>query len=375
MKAALHVPRIRWRRPPSAAVRLSALIVGSGSGERAAACIASLEREWLAEHRRACDLEILLAADTEDGIERAWSASSGSARDIVAVVRDDVVFLEGSLRPLIERLQGDPDCGAVAPRVFVDDAQQLQSLPRAWPSACGRLVRAAAERFALVGRWYARRRFIHSLAWWTTEHALASDALPEACLFQRRKAIERAAGLRDPRVRGDLERLDFCRRVARSGYKLVFEPRSRVVHSARTQAHAEKLQRSRFEPAPAGFLERVAERIASRLERRRRIRALERAVDLGRISTSPTFELGRSLRFIVEVTADPKWLEATGIVGEGPVFQFADSSWNCLGPGSHYVRAIDRDSGRTLGAWRFVKPRTTEVANTSEATALALAAA
>jgi hypothetical protein len=358
MKSTLHVPRIRWRRPPSAPVRVTALITGAATADASQECIDSLAAEWAREGRKTEDLEVLVVADDAGAIGRALGQSSGAARDIVAVVRHDVVFQEGALKPLLERLQGDPDCGAVAPRVYVDAARQLQPAIRAWPSAITRLWRAAAGRWALFGRWYAARRHREAVQWWTTENALASSALPSPCVFQRRKAIERAAGLRDPRFEGDFAALDYARRIQRSGYKLVFEPRARIVVRGPVVAgKCSARARAAFEASHFGAFERALQRVAAALEVRGCPRADARASELGLVEDSPTFRFGRPLRYVVELSNSPRWLDAAGAIGEGDAFRFEEPAWNCIGPGPHFLRAIDRDSGRTIGAWRFRKPR------------------
>jgi hypothetical protein len=343
-------------------VRVTALITGASSSEEARPCIESLTLEWSRGHRRERDLDVIVVDDTPAGVESALQSSFGAARDIVAVVRHDVVFLEGSLEPLIQRLQGDPDCGAVAPRVFVDASTQLQPAIRTWPSALTRLCRAAATRWAIAARWYAARRHEESVRWWTTERALASEALPPACVFQRRKAIERAAGLRDPLFDPELSAMDFARRLARSGYKLVFEPRARiVVRESPIPARDLGRERAAFEERHFGTFERALQRVAAALEVRGCPRAAARATDLGVVEVSPVFEFGRPLRYVVELSRSPRWIDAAGAVGEGHVFRFEDAAWNWIGPGAHFVRAIDRDTGRTIGAWRFRKPRNSAV--------------
>jgi hypothetical protein len=97
--------------------------------------------------------------------------------------------------------------------------------------------------------------------------------------------------------------------------------------------------------------------VAAALEVRGCPRAAARASDLGVVEHSPVFEFGRPLRYVVELSTSPRWIDAAGAVGEGHVFRFEEAAWNWIGPGPHFVRAIDRDSGRTIGAWRFRKPR------------------
>ena len=60
MTSTPHVPRIRWRRPPSAPVRLTALITGASSTEAAHECIESLRNEWARDLRKAEDLDVIV---------------------------------------------------------------------------------------------------------------------------------------------------------------------------------------------------------------------------------------------------------------------------------------------------------------------------
>jgi GT2 family glycosyltransferase len=390
--------RIRWRRPPTSSVRLSALIVNYDSGGFALACVESLQQEWSRDGRESGDLEIVVVdnaspSDQSDwlariaergarvvhsdvnggyaaGIALALSHTSGNARDVVAVLNADVEFRPGSLRPLLERLQTDPGCGGVAPRAFVDEGLQLQ-LPRVpAPTPLEHLFAAAADRWPLVGRVYAARRHRRAMVWWSAKQPIETDMLAGACFFLRRKAIERAGGLLDARFPLYFEDADLCLRLRSAGYRLVHEPRATILHRWSRSAGAGDrfvtepmrrywLSRAAFVAKHHGRVGRAVERLALRLVENapagKRARPIERIVDLGRTGVPPVLELGRRTRWVVEIGLSPTWILAAGAIGEGHVFRLDDAAWSWLFAGRYWVRALDRDSRRTIGAWTFEK--------------------
>jgi len=396
VKVARHVPRIRWKRPPSSPVRLSAFVDARGHEADAPSCVASLRDEWNRDRRRDEDLEVFVLVDaprTErafevdahvveldagvsraQGLAEAIAHSRGAARDVVAVLAPDVVFLPGSLTPLLQRLQSDPECGAVAPRRFLDEALQFQPTHPPEPSPFEHLWLRASRRFAFVARRQSRRMRARNWTFWSSVEPIASDSLAEPCVFLRRKALARARGLFHAARAGRLAHLDLMSRVAEQGYSLVYEPRSRVLgrvaddeRDAATGMTGDAA-RDAYVRRHGGFLGRWAERCATWLDRRSRV--VVRGGDgvhaeLGPLTTPPVLEIGRNVNFAIELEHDGVPGVVAGSLGQGAHFAFADAAWNRLVPGDYRVKAVDRDSGRLLGAWSLTKARARDSAPTT----------
>lgn len=388
MKAARHVPRIRWRRLPSAPVRLSAFVDGRGRVVEASRCVASLREDWERDGRRACDLEVFVLvepgceAEAGDsgarivtvaaqesrthGLSAALEQSSGAARDIVAVLAPDVVFLPGSVTPLLQRLQSDPDCGAVAPRRFLDAARQFQPVHPPEPSPMEHLWLRASRRFPFVARRQSRRLRARNLTFWASDHPITTDALAAPCIWMRRKVLSRARGLFHAARAGRLADLDLLLRVAEQGYQLVYEPRATILsepaENERDPAHTMRsdLDRAAYLRRHCGALARAIEHVAAWIAggtRRIRANAREIPADLGRVDAPPVLELGRNVSFLIELESVAAPGVLAGAVGQGAHFAFAEAAWEGLTPGHYRVRAIDRLTGRSLGAWRLSKRR------------------
>ena len=378
--------------------RLSALIVNYDSGDFAVTCAESLMDEWRREGQRADRLEIILVdnASPSDqseplarleergvrlvrsttnlgyagGVNRAFSESSGDPTDLVAVLNPDIVFLPGSLRPLLRTLALHPDCGAVAPRTTVDPDGHLQLPPVQQPTAADEAGAALAHLWPAFARLRGRRRAVRSLQRWTEHHPLDVKMLSGACLFLRRDTVEQLGMLMDADYPLYYEDADLCRRIRDLGLRLVLHPESHVVHHwSRSAGHAERFERvaaprlrasqalwrARRFTAVGRFITERLERLAAKRSRCGRTRTAHRCTDLGSTEAPPRFTWERTCSWVLEVSLSPAWTLAAGNVGIGSSVAVPRSAWEWLFPARYYARVLDRHTGRLLGAWTFEK--------------------
>ena len=139
--------------------RLLAIVVNHRSGAFCARCIESLRRAWALEGREAADLEVVVVDTASGPAEEPWLAAiemegtqgvrsrenlgyaggmivgyrqalageraRGTRHDAVALLNPDLHFAAGSIGPLLEELERDRKCGAVGPRMAVDENDTL----------------------------------------------------------------------------------------------------------------------------------------------------------------------------------------------------------------------------------------------------------
>lgn len=406
MKVARHVPRIRWRRLPRSTVRLSAIVDARGAETLLPACLSSLRDEWLRDGRRADDLEFVVIVATdhaldvertpsgstgfddtqsgstgfdraapdvrvlrEDGprgvaLERAVGLTRGSARDVVGFVTADVEFLPGSVRALLERLQSDPDCGAVAPRRFLDEACQLQPTHPPRPTPLEHAWMRAARRFTWIANAQAARQRARNHTLWTAREPVALDTLAPACVWLRRKALARTRGLFHAARAGRMADHDLLARVAEQGYVLLHEPRAHVRGGLRAEEldvdHLWRLDGSRAEyvlrhATPLGrWLERAARWLSSSVGSARR----SPGEDLGVLDAPPVFELGRSALHVLELERADVAAVAVGCVQHGAHLQLSDAAWASLADGVWHARVYEHGRGAPVARAHFRKVTT-----------------
>ena len=162
----------------------------------------------------------LIASDENLGFSRGnnLALERASGRHLL-LLNPDTRVEPGALGQLVDYLDSHAEVGAVGPRL-TDSRGRLEL-------SCGRRPSLAAEivhklllhrllTFFRFGRWHHRER--RSVGWVTG-----------ACLMVRGQAAEQT-GFLDPRMYMCFEDLEWCMRLRRQGWQIVYCPDSRVTH-------------------------------------------------------------------------------------------------------------------------------------------------
>ena len=380
--------------------RLAALVVNYRSGRFAESCVASLMHAWHGSGRDPADLQVVVvdnASPTDESASLARIEAAGAkivrstenlgyargmnrayeevewpddgAREYVAILNPDLVFLPDSVGQMIDYLAAHPDCGAVDPRANIDPGQVLHLPRNLMPTPRDAVLLNLAHRFGWAGRRYARRRVAYSLPWWESEAPYETDLLSGACVFLRREVVEEMGGPLDPRYPLYFEDTDLFRRLSAEGYRLVHLGSACVLHhwsrsaGVDTQFDGEPSRRydeSRrlyFQRFHAGLGARVAA-LFGRLGTKWAARGcapIHPITELEPVFDPPTFAWDRPRRVLVELGLTPNFLIAAGALAEGDSWTCPQVAWEWLFQGRYYFRVLDRDTLEVLGAWRIDK--------------------
>lgn len=378
--------------------RLSALLVNFQSGADAVACVESLKREWNRTRRMGLDLEIVCVDDPgafEQGTalsqlrrmgvkvleNPAWNGfgpslnaaleyTSGDLDDHVCILTPEVVFLPGSIDPVLDLLATEPLCGAVAPHATIDIEGTLllppseDFQPERYLEACR--ARTAARR----ARQFANARHAVSADWWNASEPFAVDSL-DWPIFLRRDVVHRLGLLFDKRFVTEFGRLDFLARIRELGLELIQQPKSRVLRRWRRQA---ALDLDSFDDPQAAtcwledralFLDRhFGRRACSSAERGDRViektsqadldPGIHEFLDLGVCQRAPSALIALDDDYVLELGFDATFRRAAGMLAEGDCWTVTEDAWAWLVQGRYWVRALSV-SGELVGAWTFVK--------------------
>ena len=160
-----------------------------------------------------------------------------ASRDYVLISNADVVYPEGSLEELAAFMSQNPTVGAIGPQLVFPDG----SWQRSYANVPG--IRSGLKQ--LLG-WDNFRNALLRAAW-----PLRIDAAPHpvgyidgAVMLVRRKAFEEIGGF-DENLHFYGEDADFCCRLRRAGWEVMFDPQAVVTHvrgasSTRTEALPDK---------------------------------------------------------------------------------------------------------------------------------------
>jgi GT2 family glycosyltransferase len=354
--------QIEWKRDGRDSADLEVIVCDSGSE--------AIESTWwrslatLGAKVVTCDENVGYAA----GLNRAFEESSGRPQDVVALLNPDLYFLPGSLRPLLERLDGEPEVALVAPRCFIDEARSLCLPPNELPSGMRELSDSIAARVPGFGRHLAANRSKSAREWWGSEQPVEAEMISGACMFLRREVICSLGSPMDGEYPLYFEDADLCARLFAAGWRMEMVPEAEVLHHwSRTAGPefqgevAERWTKSRERyfkihqdstGAQCAEASRVwFDRAASIVEPQ----PIHEFVDLGALSAAPCLELNATGSYQLEISITAHFGLSAGGFFEGESYSFDARTWNWLFPGTYFVRVIDRESGALQGAWSFQK--------------------
>lgn len=149
-----------------------------------------------------------------------------SAGEFVLFLNPDTVSEAGALEHCLRRLQTEPDIGLISPKLVQPDGLMdlacRRSIPTLWDGFCRASGLAAA---------FPRRRLFagYNLTHLPENGTYDVGAINGAFMLTRRAVLEQA-GLFDEMFFMYGDDLDLCIRVARAGYRIVYDGRVQIVH-------------------------------------------------------------------------------------------------------------------------------------------------
>ena len=229
----------------SASPLLSVIIVAYKSRDELPACLGSLPRELSGRPVEVCvvnnspgdGLEEWMVREHPDvrliepganlGFGRAnnlgYQAGSG---DCVLFLNPDTICNRAALEHCVSRLLAEREIGLISPRLELADGSMdlacRRSIPTLWDGFCRASGLAAA---------FPRTAFFvgYNLTHLPVDGTYEVGAINGAFLLARREVLEQV-GQFDENFFMYGDDLDLCIRVARAGYKIVYDGRVRTIH-------------------------------------------------------------------------------------------------------------------------------------------------
>lgn len=142
------------------------------------------------------------------------------------ILNSDTIIQQDALQKLIAFAETNPDVGVIGPRLLNPDGS-LQYSCRRFPN-----LAAAIFRNTPLGRLFPQNRYTRDylMADWDHGTPREVDWVSGAAMFVRREVYERLQGF-DERFFMYCEDVDFCYRVWKAGWKVVYYPEAQIVHA------------------------------------------------------------------------------------------------------------------------------------------------
>jgi GT2 family glycosyltransferase len=170
----------------------------------------------------------LITSSENLGYARANNRGIRESRGrFILLLNPDTVLPHGALRELLTGLEAQPEAGAIGPALVHEN--------RSFQVSFGRKVGFFSE---LVQK--SVRNPYYKVRLKTGAQARETGWLSGACLLLRRLALEEA-GLFDENFFLFFEDIDLCLRMRQKGFRLIFEPRIKVLHVGGASTSRQKL--------------------------------------------------------------------------------------------------------------------------------------
>jgi hypothetical protein len=164
--------------------------------------------------------------ETNRGVAPARNQGLQAARGRYLLILDaDTIVEPGAPDTLVACMDARPDAGLGAPKLTDADGN-LQLTCRLYPTAFSKIYRRLPFRFA------KKRLAEEFLEGWPHDSEREADYVIGACQIFRREAFEEVGPL-DERIFYGPEDIDYCIRMWRAGWKVVYFPQAAVRHLER----------------------------------------------------------------------------------------------------------------------------------------------
>ena len=171
--------------------------------------------------------EIILIRNKENrGVAPARNQGITIAKGKYVLILDaDVELIENSILKLYEFMESNPDCGIVGSKL-VSTERQLQFSCKRFPNLLSFIFRRL-EYYNFIKNSKTLR--YHTMQDWDHKEVKEVDYLIGACQFIRGEVIKKI-GMYDDKIFYGPEDIDFCLRIWKAGWSVMYNPHTQIVH-------------------------------------------------------------------------------------------------------------------------------------------------
>ena len=159
----------------------------------------------------------------------AAAANQGIAAatgEYILSLNPDTIVEEKTLQVLVDYLHEHPDVGCVGPKILNSDGSLQQACKRSFPRPW-----VALTRLLGLARLFPKSRLFgqYNLTYLDPDQTHAVDAVSGSCMCLPRNILEQLGPFDETFFMwGD--DLDYCYRIARAGYRVVYHPGTQIIH-------------------------------------------------------------------------------------------------------------------------------------------------
>ena len=317
---------------------------------------------------RGLDATVIYSHDN-CGYGAALNRATAQARgELLLFSNPDTWYFPNALQALVTTCTQLPDCGAVGPRLWWDQAREFL-LPPSDPVTVSTYVQdALADSWPRWRQQWTERWLRRAVHYWQAQEPRPQNMLSGACILTRREVVAACGGF-DERFRLYYEDTDWCRRLRQHGYRLYYVPTAEVAHlynqSARQDSDAAQ---ARFAESAVQYFHKhygvwswkLTTGVVNALRTYGHVEAsVEAYQPLGTLSAPPHLvtETSTSGPYLFLLSPAVSGIPAIARFSATPSLNLPFPAWQQLGAGRFYLRLLALASLQGLAQWSWEKER------------------
>jgi N-acetylglucosaminyl-diphospho-decaprenol L-rhamnosyltransferase len=227
--------------PPGGGSAVAAVVVNYNAASHLSRCLQSIAeagvtRTVVVDNASTDGSRAVVAATGAEWVETGANLGYGAAANIgsgradrashpyLMVCNPDLELSKGAVDALVDRLEADAGLGAVGPKIWDGDGSLYPSA-RTFPDMVDAIGHGLLGQVAPNNRFTRRYRLLD----WDHAEAADVDWVSGSCFLIRRQAWDQISGF-DTSYFMYMEDVDLCWRLARSGWRVGYEPAAEVTH-------------------------------------------------------------------------------------------------------------------------------------------------
>jgi len=303
---------------------------------------------------------LLIVATINLGFGRACNlAFKQASGKWIFLLNPDAYVLPGCLQQLLKTLKSDLTIAAVSPIAQWDEGGVFLLPPGQMQSPAWEWMQSIGLRAPFLGRILSERFKRYALRSLCADHPITQNMLSGGHMLLQRSAIEAINGLFDPNFFLYYEDTDLCRRLTQAGFKLMLDPKAKVVHEWKHDP-----QKSRYvTESRLRYMNKHFSHISQMDKLRQKFERFfsQQTIayhDLGVNTLAPTFDFISKQKgeYLFELSPSPLLIPAAYHFSSSTITCIPASIWSLLGPARYWVRISEPKGQRSYFSFEIPAP-------------------
>lgn len=290
-------------------------------------------------------------------VNKGFKLSKG---DYILITNPDIIYLQNSIKVLIEAINILPYCGAVSPKVWWDEEKTFLLPYNEFISPYIIFKKNISKRISFLKRVVLKKWLEMTIYYWKAENPVEVDLGSGSCILTRKDVIDKV-GWFDERFPLYFEDTDWFLRVKKEGYKLYCVPEAEVIHYYNQSAKQDmELSLSKFNQSMEMYLEKHFKKEKFLFEFFNKIINTFKSrktyfKDLGELKEPLKIQVNNNIDKLALLSPNENLIPSAGNFFNDNYFEINKNIWDRLSVGRYFAKVFALNRFKEIESYSFYK--------------------